>query len=79
MLVMILNSFSKYKTIIFYGAILALLLFLLKWLEMRMLIINHSFELYAGFIALIFTTLGIWLALKLAKPKIILETKLMVD
>ena len=72
---MILNSFSKYKTIIFYGAILALLLFLLKWLEMRMLIINHSFELYAGFIALIFTTLGIWLALKLAKPKIILETK----
>ena len=31
---------------------------------------NHAFELYAVLIALIFTALGIWLALKLAKPKV---------
>jgi len=49
---------------------LAFLLFLLKWLELRFIIFDYSFEIYIGFIAVIFTTLGIWLALKLSKPKI---------
>ena len=53
-----------------YGISLALLLFLLKWLELRFLIFNHSFEIYIGCIAIIFMALGIWLALKLSKPKI---------
>ena len=60
---------GRYRAIILYGISLALLLFLLKWLELRFLIFNHSFEIYAGCIALIFTGLGIWLALKLTKPK----------
>jgi len=47
---------------------LAFLLFLLKWLELRFIIFDYSFEIYIGFIAVIFTTLGI--ALKLSKPKI---------
>lgn len=42
----------------------------MKWLEYRFIIFNHSFEIYAGMIAVIFTSLGIWLALKLSKPKI---------
>jgi len=54
---------------------LALLLFLLKWLEFRLIIISHAFEIYAGSIAVIFTALGIWLALKLTKPKTILIEK----
>ena len=33
------------------------------------LLINHAFEIYIGAIALIFTGLGIWVALKLTKPK----------
>lgn len=49
---------------------MAFLLFLLKWLELRFIIFDHSFEIYAGVIAVIFTALGIWLALKLSKPKI---------
>jgi DNA-binding CsgD family transcriptional regulator len=49
---------------------LALLLFLLKWLELRFIIISHAFEVYVGAIAIIFTALGIWLALKLMKPKV---------
>ncbi|WP_305036591.1 response regulator transcription factor [Larkinella sp. C7] len=53
-----------------YGVSLALLLFFLKWLEMRLLIINHTFEIYIGAIAILFTGLGIWLALKLINPKI---------
>ena len=34
------------------------------------MIFDHSYEIYIGFIAFIFTALGIWLALKLSKPKI---------
>lgn len=60
----------KYKAIIIYSISLAFLLFLLKWLELRFIIFDHSFEIYIGFIAVIFTALGIWLALKLSKPKI---------
>ena len=63
------NVFSKNKLVILYGAALAAILFLLKWLEFRFVIMDHSFEIYIGAIALIFTGLGIWLALKLAKPK----------
>lgn len=54
----------------FYGASLALLLFLLKWLESRLILINSRLDIYIGSIAVIFTALGIWLALKLLKPKV---------
>ena len=57
------------KTTIVYSISLAFLLFLLKWLELRFIIFDYSFEIYSGFIAIIFTALGIWLALKLSKPK----------
>jgi len=64
------NLLLRNKAIIIYSASLAFLLFLLKWLELRFIIFDHSFEIYIGFIAVIFTALGIWLALKLSKPKI---------
>jgi hypothetical protein len=64
------NFLLKNKAIIVYSISLAFLLFLLKWLELRFIIFDHSFEIYIGFIAAIFTALGIWLALKLSKPKI---------
>ena len=67
---MIGNIFSKNKLVILYGASLAGILLLLKWLEFRFVIIDHAFEVYIGAIALIFTTLGIWLAIKLTRPKI---------
>ena len=64
------NFLLRKKAIILYGISLAALLFLLKWLELRFIIFSHSFEVYIGFIAIIFTGLGIWLAVKLSKPKI---------
>ena len=64
------NFLEKHKATIIYSISLAFLLFLLKWLELRFIIFHHSFEIYIGFIAVIFTALGIWLALKLSKPKI---------
>ena len=64
------NLLLRNKATIIYSISLAILLFLLKWLELRFIIFDHSFEIYIGFIAVIFTALGIWLALKLSKPKI---------
>lgn len=63
------SALVKNKWMILYGSGLALLLFLLRWLELRFLILDHALDIYIGAIALIFTGLGIWLALKLAKPK----------
>ncbi len=67
---MTFSFIMRHKQTILYGISLAVLLFVLKWLELRFVVINHVFEIYIGAIALIFTGLGIWLALKLTKPKI---------
>jgi DNA-binding CsgD family transcriptional regulator len=64
-----LRAIKKNKWIILYGSSLALLLFLLRWLEFRFLILDHALDIYIGIIAAIFTGLGIWLAIKLIKPK----------
>lgn len=66
---MLKTFISKNKHILLYGISLALLLALLKWLELRFIIMENAYEIYSGLIALIFMGVGIWLALKLAKPK----------
>ena len=62
--------FKKYQQFILYSICLAVLILLIKWLEVRFLIIQPRLEVYAGAIAFIFTVLGIWLALKLNRPKV---------
>ena len=64
------QRWQKNKGAILYSACLAALLFVLKWMELRLLIFHHSLELYIGLLALVFTGLGIWLALRLSKPKV---------
>lgn len=75
---MIANYFSRHKSVLLYGVSLALLLILLKWIEWRFIIVDNAFEIYAGIIALLFTALGIWLAIKLAKPKTVVIEKQVV-
>ena len=72
---MLLKSLTKHKQLILYGCSLAVLLFILKWIEWRFVVIDYSLEVYITIIALIFTALGIWLALKLVKPKTIIVEK----
>ena len=60
---------SKHRQLLLYGGALALLLFLLKWMEYRFVILDHAFEIYITLIAVLFTALGIWLALKLVPTK----------
>ena len=79
---MTIKFLARNKHVILYGISLALLLFLMKWLELRFIIVNHAFEIYIGAIAIIFTSLGIWLALKLTTPKvktIVVEKEVIVD
>lgn len=67
---MTVKFITRYKSLILYGASLAILLFVLKWLQLRFIIIDHAFDLYVGAIAFIFTGLGIWLAVRLTKPRV---------
>ncbi len=67
--------FQKYKSVILYSVALAFLLLLLRSVEWQFIFINNSFEIYAGIIAIIFTLLGIWVTMKVSKPKTILVEK----
>ncbi len=53
------------KTVLIYGVLLAVLVILLRVLEYRFFVRDLSVEVYIGIIALLFTSLGIWLGLKL--------------
>lgn len=76
---MTLSFWAKNRSILLYSASLAALLFLMKWLEWRFIIFDFSFELYVGAIAFVFTMLGVWLAIKVAKPKtVVIEKEVIV-
>jgi NarL family two-component system response regulator LiaR len=78
---MTLNFLTRNRSVLIYGASLAVLLILMKWLEWRFVIVDHAFELYAGSLTVIFTLLGIWLAVKLTRPKtniVIVEKEVIV-
>ena len=58
------------KTVLIYGALLAVLVILLRVLEYRFFVRDLSLEIYIGMIAILFTSLGIWFRLTLIdRPK----------
>src|SRR5579863_3168083 len=57
-----------HRHVLIYGLTGGLLIAALKWMEYRFLIIEHSFEIYGGLIAITFAVLGICLGLKLTRP-----------
>jgi len=57
------------KHILIYGLCGGVLIVILKLIEYRFLVIQHSIEIYGGLIALLFAVLGLWLGLKLTKNK----------
>jgi NarL family two-component system response regulator LiaR len=68
-----LARFRKYsvvkKHILIYGLVGGILIALLRLVEYRFLVLEHSIEIYGGLIALVFAGVGIWLGLKLTRPK----------
>jgi NarL family two-component system response regulator LiaR len=57
------------KTILVYGLAIAIFVFVLQYLEYRLLIRDLSTEFYIGTIAVLFTGLGIWVGLRLTIAK----------
>ena len=60
---------------IIYGLCGGILIAVLKLIEFRFLIVEHSIEIYGGLTAALFAGLGIWLGLKLTKKKEVLVIK----
>jgi len=58
-----------------YGLCGGILIVVLKLIEFRFLVIEHSIEIYGGLIAAMFAGLGIWLGLKLTKKKEVVVVK----
>jgi DNA-binding CsgD family transcriptional regulator len=61
------------RTVLLYGLIAGVAIALLRFIEYRFLVLEHSLEIYGGLVALLFSGLGIWLGLKLTRPKVILK------
>lgn len=61
------------KTVFLYGIVGGLLIAGLKFIEYRFLVLEHSFEIYGGLIALIFSAVGIWLGFKLTRTRTIVR------
>ena len=53
------------RHVLIFGLVGGVLVTLLKLMEYRFLIIEHSFEIYGGLIALTFAVVGIWLGIRL--------------
>ena len=67
------------KKVVFHGLVYGLcgglLIVVLKLIEYRFLVVQHSVEIYGGLIALMFAILGIWLGLKLTRKREIVVVK----
>jgi two-component system, NarL family, response regulator LiaR len=62
--------FRSSRHILLYGAAMAVLVFVLKWLQWKYLITDNSLDIYIGLIALFFTFLGVWIANQLTRAKV---------
>ena len=56
------------RTVLTYGLLGGLLIAVLKFIEYRFIVVEHSWELYGGLVAVLFSGLGIWLGLRLTRP-----------
>src|ERR1700678_1968649 len=55
--------------VLMLGLVVGVLIAILRWSEYQFLVIEHSFEIYAALVAIIFAAFGIWLGIKLTKPR----------
>ena len=57
------------RTVLLYGILGGVLIAGLKVIEYRYLLVEHSFEVYGGLVAAVFSAVGIWLGLKLTRNR----------
>jgi NarL family two-component system response regulator LiaR len=61
--------------ILIYGLCGGALIVVLRVIEFRFLVVEHSIEIYSGLIAALFAGVGIWLGLKLTRKKEVVVIK----
>ena len=57
------------RHILILGLVGGILIAILRWSEYQFLVIEHSLEIYGAIVAIIFVVFGIWLGIKLTKPR----------
>jgi DNA-binding CsgD family transcriptional regulator len=57
------------RDILVFGLLGGVLIAVLRLVEYRFLVVEHSLEIYGGLVAVLFAAVGIWLGLKLTRPK----------
>jgi DNA-binding CsgD family transcriptional regulator len=55
--------------VLLLGLVGGVLIAILRWSEYQFLVIEHSLEIYGAIVAIIFVVFGIWLGIKLTKPR----------
>ena len=58
-----------WKTALLYGLIAGVLIAVLELIEYRYLVLAHAVEIYGVLVAVLFAALGIWLGLRITRPK----------
>lgn len=58
------------RTVLGWGLLGGLLIALLRVIEYRYLVLEHSLEVYGGLVAVLFASLGLWLGLRLTRPTV---------
>lgn len=61
---------AYWPTIVGYGAAMAVLVFVLKYVEYRYLLRDLRVEVYVGVVAMLFTALGIWMGTRMLTRKV---------
>ena len=56
------------KHVLLYGLLGGVLIAVLKLIEYRWLVVEHSIEIYGGLVAVVFASFGIWLGLRFTRP-----------
>jgi DNA-binding CsgD family transcriptional regulator len=62
-----------------YGLAAGVLAAGMVWIKYRFIVLDHAIELYGLIVAGIFIALGIWLGLRLSKPKTIIQRETIVQ
>ena len=57
------------RSVLLFGLLGGALIAVLKLIEYRFLVVEHSLEIYGGLVALIFSLCGIWLGRRLTRPR----------
>lgn len=57
------------KTVLVYGALAGVLIAVLQLIQYRFLVVEHAVEIYSALVALLFAALGIWLGLRMTRPR----------